>query len=114
MSAGMQAELFGEAPVKGLARRTDPETAKAAARKAPAAGLQMRVLDALRRSREGLTSHELAALLGEDLVSVSPRLRPLANKGLVRDSGERRAGPSGTKSIVWVAGTDAVIATVKR
>ncbi len=85
------------------ARRRDPDTAKKAAARVPVADLEGRVLRALRLSRDGMTTHELARLLKVDLVSVSPRMRPLAEKGLVQDSGERRKGDSGRASIVWMA-----------
>ena len=86
----------------GRARRNDPDTAKKAAASIKVADLEARVLDALRNSA-GLTTHELSRMLAVDLVSVSPRLRPLANKNLVCDSGERRRSENGRASIVWKA-----------
>ena len=85
------------------ARRSDPDTSKQAAAVVPVADLEARVLRALRNSRAGMTTHELAWLLNMDLVSVSPRMRPLVEKNLVRNSGELRRGKSGRSSIVWVA-----------
>ena len=90
-------------PEHGRARRVDPDTSKKAAAAVPVAYLEARVLRALKLSREGMTTHELAWLLKVDLVSVSPRMRPLVEKNLVRDSGERRRGDSGRASIVWKA-----------
>jgi hypothetical protein len=101
----LQPNLFDDPPREsGRARRHDPDTAKKAAAKVPVADLEARVLRALRLSHYGMTTHELAWLLKVDLVSVSPRMRPLTEKGLVQDSGERRrpAGCSRT-SIVWKA-----------
>lgn len=99
-----QAKLFDDLPLEsGRARRRDPDTAKKAAASVPVADLEARVLRALRLSKAGMTTHELAWLLKVDLVSVSPRMRPLAEKGLVQDSGERRRGDSGRSSIVWRA-----------
>lgn len=83
----------------GKARRKDPDTAKAAARSVDATKLEQIVLDAL--AVRGMTSYELSIILDMSLVSVSPRLRPLVEKGLVRDSGVRRTNPSGKKAIVW-------------
>jgi hypothetical protein len=83
------------------ARRNDPETSKDAARSVPVADLEASVLDTLKSHPSGLTSHEIARLLSAELVSVSPRLRPLVEKNLVKDSGRRRRGPSGRCSIVW-------------
>lgn len=88
----------------GKARIKDPETAKAAARSVDATRLESLCLDFLRHS-QGLTAHELAQILRLPLVSVSPRMRPLVNKGLVTDSGGRRATASGRKAIVWRANT---------
>jgi predicted transcriptional regulator len=97
-----QGTLFSK-PETGRARRNDPDTSKKAAASVKVADLEARVLDALRDHGDGLTTHELSKLLDVDLVSVSPRLRPLSNKNLVRDSGERRRGDNGRSSIVWKA-----------
>lgn len=99
----VQASLFEHAPTEhGRARHADPPTAKAAAKSVDVADLERRVIEALRRFRwAGMTTHELAIYLNVDLVSVSPRMRPLVNKGFVIDSGERRVGESGRSSIVW-------------
>lgn len=86
-----------------LARRTDPPTAHAAARSIDVTDLEALVLAALKCSLDGLTTHELATRCGLSLVTVSPRMRPLVHKARVRDSGRKRAGTSGRKSIVWVA-----------
>lgn len=85
------------------ARATDPRTSHQAAASLPTSHLEEVVLGALKSHTEGLTSHELARITGLDLVTVSPRLRPLVNKRLVVDSGEKRAGTSGRQSIVWKA-----------
>ncbi|MBZ5700287.1 MAG: hypothetical protein LAN84_00410 [Acidobacteriia bacterium] len=106
LNSALQPKLFDDppAPAKetGRSRRRDPDTAKKAAAAVPVADLEARVLQALRLLK-GATTHELAWFLKVDLVSVSPRMRPLAEKGLVRDSGERRRGESGRASIVWKA-----------
>jgi DNA-binding transcriptional ArsR family regulator len=93
-----QATLF---PVveTGLARKVDPETSKAAAKSVAATDLESLVLATLRS--EPLTTHEISRALGIELVSISPRTAPLLRKGLIEDSGLRREGPSGRKSIVW-------------
>jgi hypothetical protein len=102
--AAVQPSLFDNPPPReaGRARRHDPDTAKKAAAAAPVAELEGRVLRLLRTSG-GMTTHELAKALFMDLVSISPRMRPLVEKGLARDSGERRCGESGRSSIVWKA-----------
>ena len=103
MSEVQQQNLFGDsAPQIGRARRRDPITSKRAAASAPVAELEDRVLRALRLSRDGLTTHELSFTLKVDLVSVSPRMKPLVRKGLVLNSGKFRRGNSGRASIVWI------------
>jgi hypothetical protein len=100
----VQPSLFDNPPAReaGRARRRDPETAKKAAAAVRVGELEGLVLGRL-RSHGGMTTHELAAALSVDLVSISPRMRPLVEKGLARDSGERRRGESGRASIVWKA-----------
>lgn len=104
MNEPQQFGLFSHYPMeRGKARLLDPDTSKQAAASVPVADLEARVLRALRICKEGMTTHELSWLLRVDLVSVSPRMRPLVDKNLVVDSGERRSGDSGRKSIVWKA-----------
>ncbi len=97
----VELDLFAHHPA--LARSTDPGTSRAAAASVSsnANRLEKIVLDAVKASVDGLTSHELAEATGLSLVTVSPRLRPLTNKGLIVDSQIRRAGTSGRQSIVW-------------
>jgi hypothetical protein len=95
-----QASLFDSPPI-GSARRSDPSTSKAAARSVDANDLENKVLCCLKLSKNGLTSHEVADWLDLQLVTVSPRFRPLVNKNLIVDSGERRSGVGFKSSIVW-------------
>jgi DNA-binding MarR family transcriptional regulator len=77
------------------ARASDPGTSHAAARRIAdrLSGLQARVLDALREcGTRGATTHELADMLRLDLVTVSPRLKPLELAGRVVRTTERREG----------------------
>lgn len=83
------------------ARRRDPGTSHAAAASVDVTPLEMAVVGALKSNPSGLTSFEIADILRISLVTVSPRLRPLADKLLVEDSGQRRIGESGRKQIVW-------------
>jgi hypothetical protein len=92
-----QQTLFPEKEF-GAARRTDPETSKAAAKSVDATDLESQVYGALWTPR---TAHEIAEKLGLPLNTVSPRTAPLQRKGFIKDSGARREGPSGRKSIVW-------------
>lgn len=51
----------------------------------------------------GLTADELAARLDMDRWSIQPRTSELRRKGLIRDSGQRRANATGKLAIVWIA-----------
>ena len=82
---------------KGLCRNTDPATSKAAARNVNVSRLESIVASVIQRWPEGLTTKEIAEKTGLDRVTVSPRIKPLCNKGILKNSGNRR-----DKSIVWV------------
>lgn len=69
------------------ARRSDPDTSRAAAAKVSGETLAARVLAEL--AKGSATTHELAERLGLSLVTVSPRLAPLRRKGLVVAVGRR-------------------------
>ena len=91
------------------ARRNDPDTAHAAARSLSSetlARLQRLVCDTLAVHPEGLTTTEIAQLGGLPRDSISPRMKPLTEGGLVADSGERRAPAGKTRrQIVWTLTT---------
>lgn len=100
-----QGTLF-DIPAKratGASRRSDPPTAKAAAQSVPVADLSDRIMRALRITKEGRTTIELAWLLQVGRDSVSPRMKALVTKGLVVDSGETRKSENGRAAIVWKA-----------
>ena len=84
------------------------DTSRAAAASQPRAQLaryQARVLEVIRQSLAyGATDEEIARLfvtIGPN--TVRPRRVELVARGLVRDSGIRRATASGRKATVWVA-----------
>lgn len=83
-----------------FARRRDPATSKAAAASISPTPLEAAVYGAL-LAHGPMTTHELSEVLRLSLVTVSPRLRPMADRGLVEDSGTKRLNPSGRQSIVW-------------
>lgn len=64
--------------------------------------LQRRCLDALRAAPGGLTADQIAANIGETILSVRPRVTELLRDGRVRDSGQRRKNDSGRSAKVWV------------
>lgn len=75
---------------RALYRTGDLFTAREAAARVNVTELQRIVLEALAAAgSRGLTSHEIAAATGRDLVSISPRMRPLVEKGKVRENGRR-------------------------
>ena len=83
------------------ARRSDPDTSYAAAASFVPTELEAKVLTCLRKFPNGATSFQLAESMGLSLVTVSPRLRPLCDKGYIEDSGRRQRGDSGRYQIVW-------------
>jgi hypothetical protein len=95
-----QASLFDSPPI-ARSRRSDPPTSKAAARSVNTSEIEWRVMFSLQKHPGGQTSHEVATYLHLPLVTISPRMRPLVNKNLIVDSGERRSGVGFKTSIVW-------------
>lgn len=68
----------------------------------PVAGnLRDRVLNAIEREANGLTTDECADRLGETVLSIRPRFTELAAKGEIEDSGLRRKNASGRSATVW-------------
>lgn len=87
-------------------RTSDPDTSRAAADSIEAEVLTVRevnVLSTLKRLGGRATAEELVEASGLPWNSLTPRLRPLATKGAIRDSGERRIARSGRRQIVWEA-----------
>lgn len=88
-----------------LARHGDPVTSHAAG--VAIAECEDHLFDQvhewlLQQGEAGGTSFEIAEGTGIERVTVSPRLKPMEKLGLVRRTDERRTGPSGRSSIVWI------------
>lgn len=66
-----------------------------------------RILNAIRRAKDGATDFELAGSLDILLSSVNGARNTLMNRGLIEWSGERRPSGRGGMSKVWVAKTGA-------
>ena len=98
-----QQEKLFPTPPEGGSRRRDPVTSKKAARDVRAGTLMDKCLTAIRESEFGLTIEELSIQTGLSIVSVSPRMKPLVKRGLIKDSGKRRKNSSGYEAIVWRA-----------
>jgi predicted transcriptional regulator len=82
-------------------RNTDPDSSHAAARSLNLTRLEALVFNNL-ESAGPATTEELAQRMNMRLVTVSPRLRPLEEKGRVVRNGSR-LNPSGRKAIIWRA-----------
>ena len=82
-------------------RHADPLTSVRAAEKVNTTALEAGVVGCL-KAHGPQTSTEIADILRLSRDSISPRMRPLALRGLVEDSGARRSPYEGTrKQIVW-------------
>jgi hypothetical protein len=90
---------------ENMARCTDPDTSKAAAASLDPTKLEGEVLAAIKSfGTNGCISDQIEAKLSHiKCSSVTPRYAKLNQKGLIRDSGERRVALSGRQQIVWVA-----------
>lgn len=88
---------------RALARANDPATAhEAAAAVTPRlTALERRVLAAMAALGRPCTSHEIAGRAGLDLVTVSPRMRSLCDRGLVREAGRQRPAEGGVGRTLW-------------
>lgn len=88
--------------MRALARHTDPDTSKDAADSVHTGYREEQIIDALRHHFQyGATTTAIADYLGLPAWSVSPRMRPLMRKNLVRDSGIRDVSASGRRCIVF-------------
>jgi len=94
--------------VIGHARTTDPQTSHAAANAVDAKTLERLVFGCVRKNGP-IAADRVAQLLGLDLQSVSPRFRPLAEKGMIRpyEAGGQaithKSLTSNRQRITWVA-----------
>ena len=79
-----------ELPLFAAARKTDPETSQAAAKRAPVRGHCRKVLEALRAGPAGQT--EIGRRCGLLPHQVNKRLADLARVGLVEVTGRRVEG----------------------
>jgi len=85
----------------GTKSEIDTSVAAAESMAAKASTLRAKVLELLRVN--ALTADECAAHLGEDILSIRPRLSELRAKNQIKDTGTRRKNKSGHKAAVWSA-----------
>jgi len=93
---------------EAFARNTDPETSQVAAddiQGSKANWYEQRVLNVLRSYPDGLTTHEISDISAMYYATVTPRMKPLMAKGLIKDSGKKRKSPFGKLCIVYQATT---------
>ena len=79
-------------------RDTDTSREAASDMASRVTGLRLAVLGALDQDR---TADECAAVLGESVLAIRPRLTELKRLGRITDTGERRPNASGKRAIVW-------------
>jgi len=81
---------------KAAARKSDPQTSHAAAKRAPVAGHCAKVLDALADGPAGQT--EIAKRAGLTVAAVSKRLPDLRRQGLIERDGETLSESGGREA----------------
>lgn len=99
-----QADMFDKPRDYATARRIDPETSHEAARsldEAVVSRLQRTALLALVRLGGSGTNDEIVTETGVEWNTITPRMRPLATKGMVREDGTRKSERTGRRQIVW-------------
>lgn len=84
-------------------RATDPQTSHEAAEAHPLIRSRdrMAALRAHAANPRGLTDHELADLMQRQQTSAGKRRGELRDIGMIEQTDERRAAPSGSSAIVW-------------
>jgi predicted transcriptional regulator len=87
----------------GAYRNTDPDTSEAAAKSLDVTKLEAKIYEAIKSRPGGLTTREMAAVLGIDWGSITPRCKPMEAKGKIYRTDERRRWKSGRYGIVWKA-----------
>jgi hypothetical protein len=90
-------------PPETRARASDPDTSREAAKRANqyASRIDAAIIGYPTRHPHGGTSRDISAETGLDLVSVSPRLKPLEKAGRVRRAGRRVNPTSGCGATNW-------------
>lgn len=84
----------------GNVRKTDPATSRRAASRVNVRRINTMILNAL-RAVGPMTTEEISKVIRRRLQSVTPRMAPLAEKGLVVNTGKTRRGSSNRERIVW-------------
>lgn len=88
-------------PFSPGAKRAGTSQAAAEAMKTRAPTLRDKVLALLQK--DALTADETAARLGENILSVRPRLSELVKMNLIYDTGLTSKNDSGVRAVIWRA-----------
>lgn len=84
--------------MSGASRKDDPDTSHVAASRVNVSKLQRKVLTAL--AIRPMTSEEAADHTGTALGSITPRMKPLRDAGLIERTDVKRTGASNTPRYV--------------
>ena len=77
------------------------ETSHAAAKQIQSTAQTLKAACLVTLMSAARTADEVAELLGEDILSIRPRIAELKRAGKVFDTGLRRANRSGKSAVVW-------------
>lgn len=94
-----QLDIFTRYPSAPGHQKTDTSKAGAKAAKPSASTLRELCLAELRKKQR--TADEVAAALGQSVLSIRPRFTELKVRGEIEDTGVRRRNESGVNAIVW-------------
>ncbi len=86
------------------ARSTDPSTSHEAAESMSTKRIntmQLKALTALARLGGRGINDQVVERSGKERNAITPRMRPLCNKGLVREAGKRKSERTNSRQIVW-------------
>lgn len=93
-------DLFDPATVARVTRQTSIDAMRSVEPRSP--NLRTRIWRALDRLGPH-TPDEIAAMLGEDILSVRPQFTLLTKENKIADTGDRRRNASGRQAMVWRA-----------
>ena len=100
----MTPDLFSYQPSYPAApgfKERDTSAAAAVKIKPTAQTLRGQCLVMMNNTGHGMTADEVASALNVSILAIRPRFSELSQRGLIQDSGNRRANDSGRNAIVW-------------
>lgn len=96
MQLVFSAKRYPEAPGYQLS-----ETSRRAAKEIESEAQTLKAACLVTLMSAARTADEVAELLGQDILSIRPRIAELKRAGKIVDSGLRRANRSGKSAVVW-------------